>query len=127
MFLVAEMQGAIFAYDLTSRASFEAIKQLLEVILRIVSQPPCTPPPDGKIPAVYRIALVGLKSDLANDQRQVTMEEGKELQERFGLLGFYEASSKMGIGVNEPFLEIIRNLNKSRSIYNGYREPPKVL
>ena len=49
--------------------------------------------------------LVGNKSDLA-DKRQVSIEEGQELAEKYGMK-FYETSAKTGENVNEIFNDAV--------------------
>jgi GTPase KRas protein len=61
-------QGFVLMYSITSRSSFDEIKVIYEQLCR-VKDCEC-----GEIPVV----LVGNKSDLSDDDRQVTMGEGQE-------------------------------------------------
>lgn len=57
--------------------------------------------------------LVGNKLDLADDERQVTTEQGNDLAKKFNC-GFIEASAKTNTNVKELFFELVRMINKWR-------------
>ena len=56
------------------------------------------------------MVLVGNKCDL-NDKRQVSIEEGRELAERYEMM-FFETSAKDGINVEEIFLNSANEISK---------------
>jgi len=79
---------AILVYDVTSRETFESLSSWVEEINKHA----------GEIP----IILVGNKVDL-EAYRQVSKAEGLELAKKLNLHGFYEASARTGLNVNEIF------------------------
>ncbi len=88
---------AILVYDVTSRETFESLPSWVEEINKHA----------GNIP----IILVGNKVDL-EAYRQVSKEEGLKLAEKLNLHGFYEASARTGLNVNEIFESPIRLIIK---------------
>lgn len=60
------------------------------------------------------ICIVGNKSDLRPDQRQVTVEEGKAMAERFQC-GFTEASARFNENVGKAFELLIGQVEKSQN------------
>merc|ERR1711879_126402 len=95
-------QGFVLGYSITSTTSFDAASKLRTQILRIKEDSPDIP-----------IMLVGNKLDLADDDRQVTTEQGRGLAQKFGC-GFIEASAKTNTNVKEMFFELVRMINKWR-------------
>lgn len=88
---------AILVYDITSRETFESLSSWVEEINKHA----------GKIP----IILVGNKVDL-EAYRQVSREEGIEITKELNLHGFYEASARTGLNVNEIFEKPIKVIIK---------------
>merc|ERR1712232_659303 len=67
------------------------------------------------------ICLVGNKTDLGNDLRQVSTEEGEEKSEKDGLL-FMECSAKAGYNVKHLFRKLATSLperSDAKSVING--------
>ena len=82
-------------YDITKSASLTKAQSWIKELQRQAS------------PGII-IALVGNKTDLADDEengRQVTAEEGKEYATETSAL-FFETSAKTGAGVQELFTAI---------------------
>jgi Ras-related protein Rab-1A len=86
-------QGIIIAYDVTDKDSFQNVKQWLVEIDRYAADGVCK-------------LLVATKTDLAT-KRQVTVAEGRELAESFGLK-IVETSAKRGVAVDQCFLDMSR-------------------
>ena len=80
--------GIILAYSLTDKKSFQNVENWLRQI-------------QNNAAAGVEIILVGNKLDLAS-QREVTVEEGKQLAQKHSL-HFFETSAKDGSNVNEAF------------------------
>lgn len=57
--------------------------------------------------------IVGNKSDLRADQRQVTTEEGKKLAGEWGC-GFLETSAKMKENIDRAFESMIAEIEKGQ-------------
>jgi len=89
-------EGFLLVYSITDRDSFEAISAYHQQILRV------------KDTETVPILLVGNKSDL-EDGRRVAKNEGRFISEELGC-GFAETSAKLGINVNESFLNLVRQI-----------------
>ena len=85
---------ALVIYDISNRASFNNVSTWIEK---------CTNESSKTI-----FVLVGNKSDLA-DKRQVSIEEGQELAEKYEMK-FYETSAKTGENVNEIFYDSMEEI-----------------
>ena len=94
---------ALIVYDVTRRASFESISSWIE---------DCK----NSSPKSIMMVLVGNKVDL-EEKREITIEEGQELAEKYGLL-FFETSAKTGQNVNEVFQKSAEAIAKK--IENNY-------
>jgi len=82
---------AFVVYDISNKASFNNVSTWIEKCSKESSK------------TIF--VLVGNKSDLA-DKRQVSIEEGQELAEKYGMK-FYETSAKTGENVNEIFNDAV--------------------
>ncbi|KAJ1956169.1 RAS1 protein, partial [Dispira parvispora] len=93
--------GFLLVYSVTSRASFDEVRILMDQLLRIkgVSQAP--------------VVIVGNKSDLGI-QRQVTTEEGRQLAAEYQAM-FMETSAKMRTNVSEAFHCVVRQIRHYRN------------
>jgi Ras-related protein Rab-18 len=88
--------GVILVYDVTKRASFDALK---EIWLKEVSM-------YSTRPAVIKM-IVGNKVDLPD--REVSREEGIAFARQHSTL-FVESSAKTAVGVRETFEELVRKI-----------------
>ena len=94
----------VLVYSITSRASFEELKQIYEAVHRVKDKDEGT----GEV----AIVLVGNKSDLASE-REVSREEGEALAAKWKCAHF-ESSAKSRVNVIEPFHEAVRACRKLR-------------
>lgn len=60
------------------------------------------------------LVIVGNKSDLKSEQRQVSLDEGKKLAEEFKC-GFTEASARLNENVSKAFEQMIAEVEKSQN------------
>ncbi|KAL8745675.1 MAG: hypothetical protein Q9190_002215 [Brigantiaea leucoxantha] len=60
------------------------------------------------------LVIVGNKSDLKSEQRQVALDDGKKLSEEFKC-GFTEASARLNINVAHAFEQMISEIEKSQN------------
>ncbi|KAN0127163.1 ras domain containing protein [Lactarius tabidus] len=103
--------GCLLVYDVTSRPSFEHARTWLADV-RAHADPHLT------------CILVGNKSDLAQDRRQVPTDEGARWAEEEGLL-FVEASAKSGANVEAAFEAAARDILSKirRGVFDDDRSP----
>jgi len=98
--------GIMLIYDVTSKKTFENVKNWVDSIRNEVH---------NKVV----IVLVGNKID-KKDQREVQKEEGEDLAEEFHL-PFFECSALTGEKINEAFMELAKGLSeiKEKDINKG--------
>ncbi|CAG9319832.1 unnamed protein product [Blepharisma stoltei] len=94
--------GVLLMYDITHKETFEDLEDWLKEI-RQNSDPEVT------------ICLVGNMLDLAEQDREVSPEEGEEFAKQHKLDGFIEASAKTAEGVTEGFVKVAEILYKKYS------------
>ena len=106
--LFQKVQGIILMYDLTNRDSFEHVSNWLNLVKQNAS---------SKI-----IILVANKSDLEDEKRIVTKEEGERIAENNNIL-FFEGSGSSGDNVDKIFTtiaeEIYKNIMEERNDRNN--------
>ena len=98
--------GIMLIYDVTSKKTFQNVKNWVDSIRTEVS---------NKVV----IVLVGNKID-KTEQREVQKEEGEDLAEEFNL-PYFECSALTGENINEAFMELARRLSeiKEKDINKG--------
>jgi len=103
--------GCLLVYDVTSRPSFAHARTWLADV-RAHADPHLT------------CILVGNKSDLAQERRQVPVDEGARWAEEEGLL-FVEASAKSGANVEAAFESAARDILSKirRGVFDDERSP----
>ena len=95
--LVKSVEGIILVYSVENKESFKMLNKWLEQIKDNTSL--------EKIP----IIILGNKSDVDENDRQITYEEGKEFSEEIKL-HFYETSAKKGDNIKEAFNDIFEQI-----------------
>ena len=96
--------GIVLVYDITNKQSFENIREYKSQI-------------DRAKPREAIVMMVGNKCHL-KDHRQVSIEEGKELAEEFGIK-FFETSSEKGINVEQAFVTLAQAIKENTEIYQS--------
>ena len=94
---------ACVVYDVTSKSSFENIKNWIEDCKK-------------QSPKTVFLVLVGNKIDLSNE-RKVSFEEGQACAKKYGML-FFETSAKNGVNIKEVFEQSCQEI--ARRIDNGF-------
>ncbi|KAJ3435419.1 ras-like protein [Anaeramoeba flamelloides] len=90
--------GFIIVYSITSKATFSNVRKLYDLVLRVKDS--------DSFPTV----ILGNKNDL-EEERDVTIEEGKELSTELGC-PFFETSAKENHNIAESFTALVINLRK---------------
>ncbi|KAK1770579.1 rheb small monomeric GTPase [Phialemonium atrogriseum] len=96
------IHGYMLVYSVSSMQSFEMIQVIREKILNHLGS--------EKVP----ICIVGNKSDLRPEQRQVSTEDGKKLADKFGC-AWTEASARYDVHVAKAFELLIEEIEKSQN------------
>jgi len=96
------IHGYMLVYSVSSLASFEMVQVIRDKILNHLGT--------ESVP----IVIVGNKSDLRPEQRQVSLEEGKKLSERLNC-GFTEASAAYDTNVAKAFELMIAQIEGSQN------------
>ncbi len=94
--------GCIFCYDLSRISSFLSLPEWYEIVSGISSEP------------VF--ILVGGKSDLASDRREVERSEAEEFQKEYNIDYFFETSSKSGENIKKIFETLTHAIIKKKGI-----------
>ncbi|KAL3804830.1 hypothetical protein HJC23_006602 [Cyclotella cryptica] len=102
---IRDSSVAVVVYDVTNRASFLNTSKWVEDVR-------------AERGSDVVICLVGNKTDLGNDKRQVSTEEGEEKANKDGLL-FMECSAKAGYNVKSLFRKLATSLPGSPDAANG--------
>jgi len=96
------IHGYMLVYSVASLASFEMVQVIRDKILNHLGT--------ESVP----IVIVGNKSDLRPEQRQVSAEEGRKLGEKLGC-GWTEASAAYDTNVSKAFELIIAQIEGSQA------------
>lgn len=96
------IHGYIIAYSVASRQSFDMVRVIRDKILNHLGA--------DYVPLV----IVGNKSDLKPEQRQVSLDEGRQLGEEFHC-AFTEASARLGYNVDKTFDLMVGEIEKSQN------------
>ncbi len=96
----------IFVYSIKDRKSFNNIKIWMEDIEKYAP------------PNIIKI-LVGNKSDVKLEDRQVEFEEAKSYSESNNFIKFYESSAKENINIDEIFIDLSKYIIE-KNITNNF-------
>jgi len=95
------IHGYMIVYSVGSKQSFEMVRIIRDKILNHLGA--------DTVP----LTIVGNKSDLRPEQRQVTLADGKKLAEELGC-GFTEASARYNENVGKSFEGMIAEIEKGQ-------------
>jgi len=96
---VREGRAFLLVYSVVSRETFNEIPHFRERILLVNED------------AVVPMVLVGNKCDL-EDQRQVSIEEGRKLAQDYGNIPFIECSARKSLNCEDVFSEAVRAIRR---------------
>lgn len=96
-------EGFVCVFSITEQESLNAASELREQILRVKN--------DDRIPFL----LVGNKSDLSADRREVNGEEARELAKSWQV-PYVETSAKTRHNVDAVFFDLLREIKRRRDI-----------
>lgn len=102
---IRDSSVAVVVYDVTSRTSFLNTTKWIEDVRAERGND-------------VVICLVGNKTDLGNDKRQISTEEGEEKAKKNGLL-FMECSAKAGYNIKSLFRKLATSLPGSNDPIKG--------
>ncbi|CAH2276543.1 Ras-related Rab-19 [Pelobates cultripes] len=102
--------GAIIAYDITRRQTFESVPHWIHEVEKYGA-------------ANLMVMLIGNKSDML-EQRQILFEEACTLAEKHGLLAVLETSAKEARNIDEVFLLMAKELI-ARNTLHFHKESPR--
>ncbi|KAJ5474818.1 Small GTPase superfamilyRas type [Penicillium sp. IBT 31633x] len=117
------IHGYIIVYSVTSRQSFEMVRVIRDKILNhLVSRPllPWLKLKNADTNSYLQgaddvpLVIVGNKSDLKPEHRQVTTDDGRQLAEELGC-AFTEASAFLDFNVSKAFDLMIGEVEKSQN------------
>eukprot|EP01087_Luapelamoeba_hula_P012782 TRINITY_DN3605_c0_g1_i1.p1 TRINITY_DN3605_c0_g1~~TRINITY_DN3605_c0_g1_i1.p1 ORF type:complete len:216 (-),score=48.21 TRINITY_DN3605_c0_g1_i1:160-807(-) len=104
-------QCFLCVYAINSKKSFGEIQTLREKILRVQDVSGSESGGAWKVAMV----LVGNKSDLPDEEREVTKAEGQEVASSWGEhVQFFETSARNHVNVDEAFRELVRGFRKAQ-------------
>ena len=98
--VIKNSDAVILVYAIDDRNSFNALDQWLNKLNDTIDI--------SKKP----IMIIGNKSDVENEKRKITYEEGKKYAEEKGY-HFYETSAKNNLNITEAFNDIFEQLYKA--------------
>lgn len=118
------IHGYMIVYSVASRQSFDMVKVIRDKILNhLVSINKINNPPNrnnDQTNCMFQgadwvpLVIVGNKSDLKTELRQVSLEEGRQLGEEFGC-AFTEASARLDYNVAKAFDLMIGEIEKAQN------------
>merc|ERR1712061_231957 len=93
-------QGFVLVYSITATSTFNDLYEIRDQILRVKDS--------EDVP----IILVGNKCDL-EEEREVGRDQGQMLARNWGNCTFLESLAKAKVNVNDIFVDLVRQINKS--------------
>lgn len=101
---VKNHRSVVFAYDVSSRASFEELMVRYDDLLGYYNQ----------VSSASPVTILGLKADVSDNEREVSREELSSFAASHGCLSG-ECSARTGWGVDEVFSHIVESVHATRT------------
>lgn len=105
-------KGFLLVYSVTDENSLKELLALREQVLRIKDS--------DNVPMV----LIGNKCDLEED-RVLSIEDGMQVSQDWGLVPFYETSAMYKTNVDEAFVDVVRQIMRKESAINAEKKLQK--
>ncbi len=96
--------GICLVYDVTDESSFEKIKDWIEQIKSNIGEEEIT------------LVLIANKCDI--EERTISKEKGQQMADELKV-NYYETSALDGVGINEAFEGLTKEIMKKKSYING--------
>ncbi|MFX1305453.1 MAG: Rab family GTPase [Promethearchaeota archaeon] len=95
-------KGIVYVFDIMNKKTFEDLCNWKKEIDKVIKG--------------FSSVLVGNKLDLVNSENQViSHRESDHLIKFLGVCGYFEASAKLGTGVEDFFLKLVANMSRKSS------------
>ena len=98
-----ESAGALLVYDVSNKESLESLDYWIKEKKKKID---CNN---------YVICLAGNKCDIPNENKQVSLNQGKIFSKEHDLPIFYETSAKTGVGVKELFTALAQKVYEAQT------------
>ncbi|KAM9931178.1 hypothetical protein OXX80_009169, partial [Metschnikowia pulcherrima] len=95
-------KGFLLVYSVTDENSLQELLALREQVLRIKDS--------ESVPMV----LIGNKCDL-DDDRVISIDDGMNVSQQWGLVPFYETSAMYKTNVDEAFIDVVRQVMRKEA------------
>lgn len=107
-------KGFLLVYSVTDENSLKELLALREQVLRIKDS--------DNVPMV----LIGNKCDL-DDDRVLSIDDGIQVSQQWGLVPFYETSAMYKTNVDEAFVDVVRQIMRKEAQISAEKKQQKEL
>ena len=107
-------KGFLLVYSVTDENSLQELLALREQVLRIKDS--------ESVPMV----LIGNKCDL-DDDRVISIDDGMNVSQQWGLVPFYETSAMYKTNVDEAFIDVVRQVMRKEAQVSAEKKQQKEL
>ena len=114
-FVVKDADALILVYDVSNRASFEALNSFYEAALPVLADLPTPRRKEATSGRRKPVAVLAHKADLPREEWLVGSEEGRWFAEGIGAR-FWEGSAKENTGLSEMTMSIMESILWNRAM-----------